>query len=531
LPTPIQRGQAPQQVGDIAVKTNLRSEYVAGGNYLYQPSPYLRSLPQHIDDLTAQFGTDLYERMLDDSKVTSSNNWLKLSVMAQGMRLVATVDDEQEEGYDQAQEIRDFCWDNLMRVSPSIYRVCYSLLDAIADGYKVAEQTYEYVTEPGYGVRTYLKTIKTKPRNVTAFVVDSFLNIKGLLGVVPGSTSGSIMTQGLLGFTPDSKFSPSNLLPRNRFVIFSHKPKNMDPRGTSDLRAAYTPWWLKQQTIYEYTKYLARFGSPGILGFTAPGANKQVYTDQFGNPLLDANNNPVYLSPEQVMLEGLLGYQGGTAAVFPNGAEVTIAKAEGNGEAFTDALIYADKQIDMALTSQTLASGEAQHQTGIATSTHQDIGDMVVAYTKQELADCIKSDCLYVLVAMNYGEDAARKFTPDISLSEMPQQDFSTNAASVAQLWSAGYLDPSQQPGLDAKLNLPERSVQSIEEAGQEQGQGAGDGANGITDETKPVQDQPQPVKPVAKGQPVVSEKTAVKPDGKQKQPVPGPAQKGKPNA
>lgn len=521
-----QPGQPPVQVGTLSLKTNIRSEYVAGGAFFYQPSQYLRSLPAHIDDLTVQFGADIYDRMADDSKVASAINWLKLSTLASGARVVPTVQDETEDGYNESQDIADFCKENLERIDPPIKQVCWSLLDAVASGYKVAEQTYEYVTVPGEGVRTYLKTIKTKPRNVTAFVVDAFQNVKAILGLIPGGGMGSVIPQGLMAFGPgtNNKFTPQNLIDRKKFIVFTHRPKDMDPRGTSSLRPAYSPWWLKQQAIYEYTKYLSRFASPSLFGTTPQGAQGMVKTDSNGNPVLDDEGNYIQLTPEQAMFDALLAFQNGSLAVFQNGATVLPIKAEGNGEAFVDALNFADKQIDMSVTSQTLASGEAGHQTGAATDAHQDVSDMVIAYTKEALATVLKSDCLRVLVELNYGIEAAKKYTPDISLSELPKQDIAANRAAIGELWKAGYLDPSQQPRLDAQLDLPERSANSIEESGQEQGMGAGDGTGEVTqapgqqgqpnNQQQPQPKQPanqngkvQPVKPGAK-QPVAKGKT-----------------------
>jgi nitroreductase len=518
-----QQSLPPPQIGKLPLKTNIRSEYVAGGSFFYQPSQYLRSLPAHIDDLSQQFGADIYERMSDDSKVASAINWLKLSTLAQGVRVVPTEQDEEEEGYNESQEIADFCKENLERIEPPIKQVCWSLLDAVISGYKVAEQTYEYVTEPGGGVKTYLKSIKVKPRNVTAFVVDAFQNLKGILGLIPGGGMGSVIPQGLMAFGPgttdSSKYTPSNLIGRKKFLVFTHRPKDMDPRGTSALRPAYAPWWLKQQGIYEYTKYLSRFASPSLFGTTPEGAQGQVYTDQLGNIIPDANGNPVMLTPEQAMQEALAAFQNGTVVAFQYGADVKPIKAEGNGEAFMDALTYADKQIDMSVTSQTLASGEAGHQTGAATDAHQDVSDMVIAYTKEALATAIKNDCLRVLVALNYGEEAAKRFTPDVSLSEMPQQDFAANAMALGTLWKSGYLDPSQQPKLDAQFNLPERSAQSIEEAGHEQGMGAGDGSGDVTQAPGQQAQQPPINTDKAKKTNPVKPGTSAKPPGNNKQP------------
>jgi hypothetical protein len=233
----------------------------------------LEVCPLILMTLSQQFGADIYDRMSDDSKVASAINWLKLSTLAQGVRVVPTEQDEEEEGYNESQEIADFCKENLERIEPPIKQVCWSLLDAVISGYKVAEQTYEYVTEPGGDVKTYLKSIKVKPRNVTAFVVDAFQNLKAILGLIPGGGMGSVIPQGLMAFGPgttgSSKYTPSNLIDRKKFLVFTHRPKDMDPRGTSALRPAYAPWWLKQQGIFMSTPNIFP-GSPALHSLAQP---------------------------------------------------------------------------------------------------------------------------------------------------------------------------------------------------------------------------------------------------------------------
>jgi hypothetical protein len=67
---------------------DLRREYVAGGALGWY-GPYVRSLPWTIDDVTRDFGDDLYERMLYDAQVAACVQVLKASVLESGMVLTS----------------------------------------------------------------------------------------------------------------------------------------------------------------------------------------------------------------------------------------------------------------------------------------------------------------------------------------------------------------------------------------------------------------------------------------------------------
>jgi len=444
-----------------------RREYVAGGS-LYWTQDVYRSLPFYIDDLTADFGDDLYERMLLDPQVAKCINHLKLAALAQGIHLAPAVDEE-DPRYELAAEITGFCRRNLAgleiafdpaRTAVPLYWQLWDLLDAIALGNKIAEQVY-YTPQRGPDAgKLCLKALKVKPRRAVALVVDAFLNVIGVLGLIPGQ-GATALTMTVLG-EPD--YVP-NLLPRSKFAVFSFRPKDGDPRGTSLLRPAYNPWWLKQQTYPEFLKYLATFGTPSVWGETAPDAQESVATDaETGEVLYDELGNPRYVRPEEAMLAGLIGFRNGSAMAVRHGSTIHVVEAQGNGEAFLNAFALYNREISTGVLNQTLATEEAQHQARASSETHQDVLDMMVGHVKGATATVIRADVLLHLVEYNFGPDAL-ELVPKVMLEKTEPQDFAPNATAVAGLEKSGYLHPSQYRELDAKLGLPARSDEAIEEA------------------------------------------------------------------
>lgn len=455
--------------------TDIRREYVAGGGFSWL-STYYKALPHHIDDVTADFGDDLYDRMMCDPVVNANINTLKLGVLANGQKTVPTELDETDPNHDLAQEISDFCQRNLDRLETPAQTVFYQLLDAMAYGHKIAELVFELVTDdendPDYG-KICLKAIKVKPRRTTAIIVDAYYNVQAIQGVLPGQGFNAVLTYGYIGGlpTPDSKNpldnsldSRINLLPREKFVIHTNKPKDGDPRGTSLLRSAYNSWWSKKQLEPEYLKYLAQFGTPTIYGFTSTDArNGEIKQDADGNHILDASGNMIYTTPEEVMLSAILDTQNGSAAVFTNGSSIQPLEMQGNGEPFLNAFQYHNEQIALAITNQTLATQEGANMSRAASETHQDTLANPVRFAKLELGDTITRDIFRILVLYNYGPYAARNLCPSCVFPETEQQDFATDSNAISSLQSSGYLHDNQKPGIDAKLGLPARDMEAMQ--------------------------------------------------------------------
>lgn len=466
----------------------LQAEYVAGGGYPFL-TQYIRSLPYYIDDATRDFGDDLYDQILLDCQVSPAIRLLKESALESGVRLEPAVqtdqteavpddeeigeykparsktgqfrpktDDEKDkedkkkrdkEDADLAEEITDFCEKDLLDLERPFVEVLYEMLDAVALGNKVAEQVYEPRRDEDGKVRVHLKALKVKPRKTTAFVVDPFMNVVGVLGLIPGMAF-PVITNQIVAQTDKIP----NLLPRNKFAVLTWDGKGNDPRGNSLLRPVYNPWFLKKHTIAEYARYLVKFAGPSLIGYTAQNAQPVPAQDALGNVI---PGQPL-VSPEQMMLSTLLSFSQGTAAVFPFGAKVDPLMMSGDGGAYLKAVTLFDQQITKAILCQTLATESPSHMTRAAAETHQDVLDIVVIHIKAMLAAMIRFDILRNLVTYNWGKDVARRLTPKVHLAGVPQHNWASDASAVATLVSSQFLDRSQFPELDARLGLPRRS-------------------------------------------------------------------------
>jgi hypothetical protein len=423
--------------------SNPLTEYVsAGGPYWYANS--LASLPHPIDDVTLDFGDDLWDRVLNDAQMAALVNTFKTGILEDGLTFSPSVADE-DENHAAAAELADWCTWVFDRLKIPTDEMLWDMTDAVPYGNRVAELVYEHLPGPDGTTQLLLTKIAPKPRRMTAFVVDGFNNLVGLLGQIPGQSfyvqTGMIVDPGEL----------DNFLDREHFAVLTFRSKNGDPRGQSLCRPAYDAWYVKQQIKVEYLKYLAQFASPLLLGFTAADVDDDPEFDEEGNPLPQ-------VSPETAMATTLATARNSTALAFPNTARVDVTKSEGNGEAHLLGIDLQNREMAKALTSQTLATEEGKHQARASSDTHENRLDTIIRQAKRIVERMIVRDVLTPLIRWNFGEKALA-LMPKANLGKTEQHDFSAMATAISMLCRAGYLHNSQLPFIDVMLGLPVRDL------------------------------------------------------------------------
>jgi hypothetical protein len=453
VPTQIPEGATGPKVPEpdtVEVKTprvDPTKEYVAGAPNLLLAS-YVRALPMYVDDITRDFGTDLYDRMLLDDQVHSSVSILVLTALADSCQVGPAVADEEDPDFEYAKEISDFCMRMIEGLEQPFLLWLFEMgYTACAGGHKISEKVWEVEEEGPDAGRLVLSKLKPKRRETVAFVVDVYENVIGLLAIIPGQ-SATLAT----GTVMSDKDVLANLLPREKFAVLSLNTKDGDPRGRTLLRPAYDPWWRKQSTKIEHMRFIAQTAGAGIIGTTPEGATADPVFDVAGNPIGFAT-----ITPESRMVATLELWRNGSVAAFPYGSTVQLLHSGSTGQAFLDAMAAQDRQITMAILCQTLATMEGEHQARAAAQTHENRLDVVTTYLRTQICEMARADLFRPAVEYNFGSEAARRFTPKLILGGTPQQDWPSTAGATAQLVTSGFLDPSQYAALDKKLGLPPR--------------------------------------------------------------------------
>lgn len=416
----------------------LDQEYVISTGFWWYRSNQARglALPWAIDDITADFGDDLYDRMLFDPQVAADDSLLRASILEDGVMLSPAIDDAEADGYDVAREYVTFCEQQLDQLETALDDVLWDMLGCLARGSRVSEITYWPMDRSPLPGRAALRSLTVKPREATAFVVDAYMRTLGLMARQAERQTG--MLTGALIDPQDPR-----VIDREKFAIATFHPINNDPRGTSILRPAYTPWWAKMQTWQEFLKYLAQFATPSIVATLAEKTTtgKDLYTGQEVGP---------YVSLQQ----RLELFQNSSVLVLPTGTLFELAASTGEGRAFLNAFALYDQQISKAITTQTLATGEGEHASRAQAGVHQDALETIIRQAKRSICRMLRRDVLSNLLRYNYGDEAAR-LTPYVSLGEVEPQDLPELLTAITRAYDVGFIDDSQRAVIHRRLRLP----------------------------------------------------------------------------
>jgi hypothetical protein len=277
------------------------------------------------------------------------------------------------------------------------------------------------------------------------------MNVLGILGRIPGQPLG--VQAGML--LTDVQHLP-NLLPRSKFAVLTSRPVDDDPRGTSLLRPAFSPWQAKVEMQREFVKYLSQFAVPSVIAHSAPQAQRVQAKNADGTLQVDAFDNPVMITPEEALFLGVQSLRNGSVLVLPSGAEVDLAFSNGDGSAFLNAFQMYNAEIAKAITNQTLATEQAEYQARAASATHKDVLDSTTQQLQRPPARVLSHDVLRTWALLN-GYDVT--LLPTVSLSATEGEDRAALMVSYAAMSRAGLIDDSQYAGIDEQVGAPKRAV------------------------------------------------------------------------
>jgi hypothetical protein len=415
----VRRGDVP-----TPAKTEPERDYLAGGQTYGMWA--FDSLASHARRMAALYGDVLYDEMLNDSTVSAGVNTLKTSILADGVQFAppVTYEDVEEEDATEAEadlayEIKE-SWDRAVAgLETPLEDFLWQLLDAIPKGCMLGEITYRMETEGRDAGRLMPLHLRPIARDTWAFEIDKAGNVVGF--------SGSEV---------DPQRAGPRVLPRDKFVLLSWLPRDGNPRGTPALDPIYDNWNAKQLLKPEFWAYLNQFASPSLFGTTAEDAGDVEETDDDGNLTGDTIN------AQEAMYRGLLRFKNGSVFVGPFGSTLTALNPAGDGSAFREAFEWHDRQIALGLLHSPRTMLEAQNSSKADSETAQDTLGVLARVGKKALAAAIRNDLIRPWVRLNWGDDAARRFCPEVALGMTEQQDFSRNANAVAKLAQAGVIPP-----------------------------------------------------------------------------------------
>jgi phage gp29-like protein len=174
-------------------------------------------------------------------------------------------------------------------------------------------------------------------------------------------------------------------LPIAKFVVFAHRCDYANPKGKSDLDAAYPHFTAKTSLLNAWKAHLERFASPTMLASAGSGASHK---------------------ERDAMLSGLNSLATAKALVFPSDFEVSsIPAATEASKGFMDAIDYHNREIARAILGQTLTTDEGRRVGSLALGrVHLQVLLLQLESIRKDLADRVMTEqVIRPLVEINFG--------------------------------------------------------------------------------------------------------------------------------
>jgi hypothetical protein len=426
----------------------LGKSVMAGGTWAegYSHLPAWTASP--VELAFARYGHRLWDMMLVEAKVKGSVALLKGSILADGICVRAAYRSRPLKGPDgspqqtgadpsdeqQAERIAQFCGRCIQRLMDRtpLEQVADELLDGTIHGSMLAEDVLREVDRGVDKGKLVLQEMLVRPRVAWADVVDRQGRAVGVEVVTPEG--------------PSARYRP------DKFTIFRWGTRNGNPQGTHLLDAAYMPWNAKIQLYPRYNKFLYRFAEPSLVGTAGENAQPRIPRDADGLEIAGA----APISAVQDLAEEMDKFQGGSVLAAPYGTVIQALETHGTGESFLQAFDYFDREIVFAVLWQIRATLEAKHGSKADSETAEGILGNATIQGRRALARCIRQP-FRLLVRLNYGDEAADLYTPEVSLGDLDDDELIRLSNAVAKLCESGYLAESQLPEIDRRLKLPVR--------------------------------------------------------------------------
>ncbi len=425
------------------VVTDPRKEFISASiEYRYFIGD--RALPQSIDDAEADFGLAIFDRMYNDPVIGGHVDLLRIKVLENGMSITpAYVCDDLSSAspgdvqrHNEADRVARYVRFMLTGLEDDQFSglkdVLWDMLGAIYKGHKLAEVTTELATTGEFSGYERIESIRAKPRENYAFVVDGYNRFRGVMAIVPGK--GITIRQGLVF---DINQLPNAISPDKLFIL-SLGAQNGDPRGRSWLRPAYAPWYEKLIARSDDLKNLAQHAG-GKISIEMPE---------------NATSSDPAKTPEQEVLDNAVQWVNGGVFVAKYGTKLTVHYPNGTAAPFDTFMNRRDREIVLAIIKNIRSTMDTQHGSRADSSTGENMLDSVVNFLREKLCEAF-ARVLKRIVVRNLGE-AAAELMPEIGMSSAAQPDIATEVRAFS---SAGYeLDESQFSGVDNRLGMKPRA-------------------------------------------------------------------------
>jgi hypothetical protein len=210
--------------------------------------------PYNPSYLVTRKGLQIYDAMKRDEQVKAALKFKKDSVLSAGWEVTSPGDQDED------WEVTRFVRDSLALIPGGWNTVLVNVLSALDYGYSCSERVYEEQKLGDWkGKLTFAKVQSLKPHYID-FLSDQFGALQGVI-------------QQLVSAAGDP-------LPPAKFILYSHAVEFGNYYGTSDLEAAYRPYWVKDNAYKWLAVTLERYGMAPLFALYDPNSYQGGMVDE-----------------------------------------------------------------------------------------------------------------------------------------------------------------------------------------------------------------------------------------------------------
>ena len=402
----------------IVAGTTLPAEELSSYDSPYYSLSQVK--PYNPDELVnRKGGFDVYRLMLIDDMVKSALHIKKLSVMASGYKIEPGSENEIDVKI--AKKIEYDLTDGM----DGNFNICLrDILSAMEYGFSVTEIIPQIYKNGEYKGLMGLKKLKTRPPHGFEFHTDGFNNLTKLRQNI---------TTGFKDFS-------DNML--KYFIIYSYNSDFGNWYGSSDLRAAYRPYWSKDITIRFLNIYNERFGMGILVGRYPRGMGPEEQND---------------------LLAIIKNIQAKTAFKLPKDVEIELLESAKRGaSAYIETIDKYDMMISRAVLLPNLAGyGKTEGGSYALGKEQMDLYFTILDAIRNELEEILNEQLMPQLVDWNY-LNVTRY--PKFKFKPLTQKDKNALATLFITAWEKGAVvaTTEDEDYLRSILEFPKRKTESV---------------------------------------------------------------------
>lgn len=297
---------------------------------------------------------ETYRQMLGDSMVQTALTIKRLAVLSAPWKITLTQDTPE------GRRRQAFIEQAFAQMQGSPGTLLAGAMDAFALGWSVQEVEWHLV-----GGSILPRRVLPRDPGMFGMQVTETGEVQALTLRVPGKREQS--------------------LPREKFILFSHRNGYGRVKGQSDLDAAYPHWRAKQGLMAAWRVHLERYASPTMAA-----------RYQRGLPPAEREG----------LLSALRNLSQHTAIIYPEEIELTALGGDrGSSTGFMEAVEFHNREMARAILGQTLTTDEGRRVGSLALGrVHLQVLLLQVGALRRELADQVMTEQLVKpLIEMNFG--------------------------------------------------------------------------------------------------------------------------------